>query len=82
MKSVVDVIAEGGLTTLVTVIVALLTAPIPLAENDIVLLVKLDIANEAELYITVELLVIVTVDGNDNVMVVLFEIGENVIIHV
>ena len=82
MKSVVDVIAEGGLTTLVTVIVALLTAPIPLAANDIVLLVKLDIASKAELYITEELFVTVTVDGNDNVIAVLFETGENVIIQV
>ena len=82
MKSVVDVIAEGGLTTLVTVIVALLTAPIPLAANDIVLLVKLDIASKAELYITEELFVTVTVDGNENVIAVLFETGENVIIQV
>ena len=70
------------MTTLVTVIVALLTAPIPLAANDIVLLVKLDIASKAELYITEELFVTVTVDGNDNVIAVLFETGENVIIQV
>ena len=41
LKSVVDVIADAGLTILVTIIVTLLVVITLLAEKDIVLLVKL-----------------------------------------
>ena len=45
LKSVVDVIADVGLTILVTIIVTLLVVITLLAEKDIVLLVKLLTAN-------------------------------------
>ena len=81
-KSVVEVIADGGLITLVTVTVALLAFPKVVAENDIVLFVKLVTGKVFELYIIVELLVIVTADGKEKVIKFLVEIGEKVILHI
>ena len=81
-KSVVEVIADGGLITLVTVTVTLLEFPKVVAENDIVLFVKLVTVKVFELYIIVELLVIVTADGKEKVIKFLVEIGEKVILHI
>ena len=81
VKSVVEVIADGGLTTLVTVTVTLLAFPRVVAENDIVLFVKLVTAKVFELYIIVELLVIVTADGKEKVIKFLVEIGEKLMLH-
>ena len=82
VKSVVEVIADVGFTTLVTMTVTLLVVIMLLAENVIVLLVKLLTVSVFELYNTVEFDVIVVAAGKVKVIVFLVVVGENVMLHV
>ena len=77
-KLVVEVIAEGGFKTLLTMTVVARVASMVVAEKVILLVVKLLTASVLELYKMVELLWRVTEDGKVSVRVLRVVVGEKV----